>query len=80
MQLGSYAAAAVAVGKAGGYSSDLTPSLGSSTCHGFSPKMTKDRGKKKKKKKKRASLIKQHLMAKRSPSTNLGMSIPSTVG
>ena len=39
---------AVAVTQAGSCSSDLTPSLGTSLCHGYGPKK---RGKKKKKKK-----------------------------
>ena len=39
---------AVAVVQAGGYSSDLTPSLGTSICHGYCPKKTKKRKKKKK--------------------------------
>ena len=34
-------AVAVAVAQAGSYSSDLTPSLGTSICHGCGPKMTK---------------------------------------
>ena len=32
---------AVAVACAGGYSSDSTPSLGTSICHGYSPKKQK---------------------------------------
>ena len=40
-------AVAVAVAKASGYSSNLTPSLGTSICRGCSPR----KGKKKKKKK-----------------------------
>ena len=44
MRLGS----GVAVAKAGGYSSDWTPSLGTSICHGSGPR----KGKKTKKKKK----------------------------
>ena len=47
MQLKSCVAAATAVAKASGYSSDLTPSLGTSICQGCGPK------KQKKKKKKR---------------------------
>ena len=39
MQLGS--GVAVAVVWAGGYSSNLTPSLGNSICHGYGPKKTK---------------------------------------
>ena len=38
---------AVAVVKAGGYSSDSTPSLGTSICHGCGPKKTKNNNKKK---------------------------------
>ena len=34
-------AVAVAVAQAGGYSSDLTPSLGTSVCRGCGPKKTK---------------------------------------
>ena len=45
-------ALAVAVGWASSYSPDLTPSLGTSTCHGGSPKKTKK--KKKKKRRRRA--------------------------
>ena len=41
MCLGSHIALAVV--SAGGYSSDLTPSLGSSICHRCSPKRTKKR-------------------------------------
>ena len=40
MQLGS--GVAVAVTEAGSYSSDSTPSLGTSVCHGYGPKKTKD--------------------------------------
>ena len=47
-QLGSCMAVAVA----GGYSSNLTPSLGTSICHKCSPK-TKQKKKKKKEKKER---------------------------
>ena len=36
----------VAVAKAGNYSSDWTPSLGTSTCHGCSPKTDKKKKKK----------------------------------
>ena len=43
MQLGSR----VAVAQAGGYSSDSTPSLGTSTCHGSSPRNGKKKTKKK---------------------------------
>ena len=39
MQLAS--GVAVAVMEVGSYSSDSTPSLGASICHGFSPKKTK---------------------------------------
>ena len=42
---GSYMAVAVAV--AGGYSSDLNPSLETSICHGYGPKKTKKKKKKK---------------------------------
>ena len=42
MQLRSGMAVAVAVAAAGGYSSNLTPSLGTSMCHKCSPKKTKD--------------------------------------
>ena len=41
MQFGSYVA--VAVVKAGSYVSDWTPSLGTSICHGWSPKKTNDK-------------------------------------
>ena len=46
MQLGSGTAVAVAV--AGSYSSNSTPSLGTSICGGCVPKKTKDEKKKKK--------------------------------
>ena len=46
-QLGSHIAMAVA--QAGSYSSDSTPSLGTSIRHGYGPKKTKDQKKKKKK-------------------------------
>ena len=51
MQLGSRIA--VALAQTGGYSSDLTPSLGTSICHGSSPRKGKKTKKKKKEKKKR---------------------------
>ena len=35
----------MAVAEAGVYSSDSTPSLGTSICHGCSPKMTKEKKK-----------------------------------
>ena len=50
-QLGS--GVAVAAAQAGGYSSDWTPSLGTSICHGCSTKKTKRQKKKRKKKKHR---------------------------
>ena len=43
MRLGSGVAVAVAVAVAGSYSSDQTPSLGSSICCGCGPKKTKDK-------------------------------------
>ena len=49
MPLGSHVAVAVAL--AGGYSSDLTPSLGTSICWGSGPKRQKDKKKTKKTKK-----------------------------
>ena len=45
MQLRSHIAVAVAVAVAGSYSSDSTPSLGTSTCLWCSPKKTKKRKK-----------------------------------
>ena len=42
----------IAVVQAGSYSSEQTPSLGTSMCHGCIPKKTKDKKKKKKKKEK----------------------------
>ena len=50
MQFGSYVA--VAVVKAGSYVSDWTPSLGTSICHGWSPKKPKTKKKKKRKERK----------------------------
>ena len=51
---------AVALGQASGYSSNWTPSLGTSICHRCGPKKTKSqktkKGKEKKKKEKKASL------------------------
>ena len=49
-RLGSHIA--VALVQAGGYSSDWTPSLGTSICHGSSPR----KGKKEKKKKKERAM------------------------
>ena len=37
---------AVAVAEAGSGNSDLTPSLGTSICHGYDPKKQKEKGKK----------------------------------
>ena len=42
---------AVVVAETSGYSSDLTPSLGTSICHGCGPKKKKKKKEKKKKKK-----------------------------
>ena len=47
MRLGSHVAVALAY--AGSYSSDSTPSLGTSICCGFGPRKDKDKKKKKKK-------------------------------
>ena len=52
-QLGSGMAVAVDVASSG--SSDLTPSLGTSMCHGCGPKKTKKKKKKKKKERKKDS-------------------------
>ena len=46
---------AMAVVWAGSYSSDSTPSLGTSICHGCSPKKTRGRRKKERKESKKAS-------------------------
>ena len=53
MRLGSRVAVAVAVVQASGYSSDSTPSLGTSICHGRGPRKGKKTKKEKKKKKER---------------------------
>ena len=46
MELGSRIAVAVAVAQANSYSSDSTPSLGTSMCCGFGPKQAKNKRRK----------------------------------
>ena len=61
MSCGVGSRVAVALAYASGYSSSWTPSLGTSVCHGSSPRKTK------KKKKKKKPLQRQLLVLQRKP-------------